>query len=141
MPGFVNCDICPPADVIADLTETWPWPDSSVDEVFAGDIFEHLPDRIFTMNELWRVLKPGAIATLVIPSAVHGSGFAQDPTHVSLWCLNSFQYFDVAAYGYQRLAKHYGIKGGFTVRALSEAEYGDYREPVWKITAVLGAVK
>jgi len=141
LPGFVNVDICQPADEIADLTKPWPWSDSSADEVQAHDIFEHLPDRIHTMNELWRVLKPGALATVVVPSAVHGSGFAQDPTHVSLWCMNSFQYWDVASYAFRRLAGHYGINGGFKVRELVEEQYRDYREPVWKIRAVLEVVK
>lgn len=141
MDGFVNADICQPADVICDLTKTWPWPDSSAGEIQAHDIFEHLPDRIHTMNELWRVMRPGGVAVLVIPSSVHGSGFAQDPTHVSHWCLNSFQYWDVTTYAFRRLARHYGINGGFRVRELTEEALQDYREPVWKIWAVLEAVK
>lgn len=41
-PGFLSVDICEPADVIADLAGPWPWEDSSVDEVFAHDVFEHI---------------------------------------------------------------------------------------------------
>lgn len=140
-PGFISVDICEPADIIADLTQPWPWNDSSVDEVRAHDVFEHLPDRILTMNELHRVLKPGARATIEVPSATKGAGFAQDPTHRSQWCLNSFQYFEAGSFAHQRLARHYGIAAAFKVVALSEREYQDVREPVWKITAVLEAVK
>lgn len=139
--GFTNVDIAPPADVIADLREPWPWPDSSVDEVFARDVFEHLPDRVHTMNQLWRVLKPGARATVEVPSAVHGSGFAQDPTHVSAWALNSFQYFRDGSFAQQRLSAAYGIVARFHVVDLSEREYRDEFESVWKITAVLEAIK
>lgn len=141
IPGFIGVDIAPPADVIADLRNPWPWSDSSVDEVRAHDVFEHLPDRIHTMNQLWRVLKPGARATVEVPSASKGAGFAQDPTHVSLWCMNSFQYFEHGSFAQQRLAKAYGINASFRVVSLTEREYRDVHEPVWKITAVLEAVK
>lgn len=80
IPGFVSVDICPPAEIIADLSKRWPWPDSSVDEVLALDIFEHLPSKLHTMNELWRVLKPGGKATIEVPCAAHGTGAFQDPT-------------------------------------------------------------
>lgn len=139
--GFLSVDIVAPADVIADLALPWPWPDSSVDEVRAHDIFEHLPDRIFTMNELWRVLKPGATATIEVPSASHGAGFAQDPTHRSAWTMNSFQYFRLDSFAHRRLARSYGILGAFRVLSLAEREYKDEYEPVWKITAILEAVK
>ena len=49
--GWTNVDIVPPADQIADLRNPWPWPDSSVDQIAAKDIIEHLPDRLHTMNE------------------------------------------------------------------------------------------
>lgn len=141
LPGYRNVDIMPPADEIVDLNNPWPWPDSSVEHVVAHDVFEHLYDRIPTMNELWRVLKPGARAEIVVPNAARGAGHFQDPTHVSPWCLNTWQYFDVAAYAFQRFRTHYGIAGGFRVVSLAEKEFPDYREPVWKITAVIEAVK
>jgi len=143
--GFVGVDIAPPADQIVDLNGPWPWADSSVDEVVAFDIFEHLPDRIHTMNELWRVLKPGARATIEVPSATKGAGQWQDPTHVSPWCMNSFQYFEHGSFAQTRgggqLMRSYGIKASFRIVSLSEREYRDVMEPVWKITAVLEAVK
>lgn len=141
IPGFLSVDIVPPADVVADLRERWPWPDSSVDEVRAYDVIEHLPDRIHTMNELYRVLVPGGRAVIEVPSATKGAGFAQDPTHTSAWCLNSFQYFEAGSFAHQRLSRHYGITARFRVVSLSEREYQDVREPVWKITAELEAVK
>lgn len=60
----------------------WPWADNSVDSVLAFHILEHLPDKIFTMNELWRVLNPGA--TIALPTT-EGAGAWQDPKHVSFW--------------------------------------------------------
>lgn len=139
--GFISVDIAEPADQIADLRQPWPWADSSVDEVRAHDIFEHLPDRIHTMNELHRVLKPGAKATIEVPSAAKGAGFAQDPTHVSAWCMNSFQYFRYKSFAHKRLARSYGITAAFNVLSIKEREYQDEYEVVYKITAVLEAVK
>jgi len=140
-PGFLSVDIVPPADIVTDLSQPWPWPDSSVDEVRAHDVFEHLPSRIHTMNELHRVLKPGARATVEVPSSTKGAGFAQDPTHVTPWCMNSFQYFEHGSFAHKRLAKSYGITAAFRIVSLSEASYQDVHEQVWKITAVLEGVK
>ena len=139
--GFLSVDICPPADVVADLAQAWPWSDSSVDEVLAEHIFEHLPDRIHTMNELHRVLRPGGRARIVVPSASKGAGFAQDPTHKSQWCLNSFQYFEAGTLAHRRFARSYGITAAFKVCALNEESYQDVREQVFLVIAVLEALK
>lgn len=141
IPGFISVDIAPPADQIVDLSQPWPWPTSSVSEVRAHDVFEHLPDRIQTMNELWRVMKPGALATIEVPNAAKGAGQWQDPTHVSPWCMNSFQYFQDGSFARNRLGPSYGIAARFRIRSLGEREYQDAYEKVWKITAVLEAVK
>jgi predicted SAM-dependent methyltransferase len=140
-PGFLSVDIVPPADIVTDLSKPWPWADSSVKEVRAHDLFEHLPSRIHTMNELHRVLEPGCRATIEVPSATKGAGFAQDPTHVTPWCMNSFQYFEADSFAHNRLAKSYGITAAFRIVSLSERAYQDVHEEVWKITAVLEAVK
>jgi hypothetical protein len=55
--------------------------------------------------------------------------------------MNSFQYFEAGSFAQHRLAKGYGIKASFRVLSLIEREYRDVMEPVWKITAVLEAVK
>ena len=125
----------------ADLDLIWPWDDSSVDEVIAYDIFEHLSDRIWTMNELYRVLKPGATAIIEVPNASKGAGFFQDPTHVSPWCMNSFQYFQVGSFAHQRLAQSYGITARFSIRSIGETSWQDAYEMTWKIRAELMAVK
>lgn len=139
--GFLSVDIAPPADVVTDLSRIWPWTDSSIDEVKALDIIEHIADRIHFMNELHRVLRPGARVIIETPNASRGSGYFQDPTHKSPWCLNSFQYYEEGSFAVQRLAKSYGITARFKIIELGETEYQDVREKVWKIRAVLEAVK
>lgn len=140
-PGFLSVDICPPADIVTDLSQPWPWEDSTVDEVKALDVIEHIADRIHFMNQLHRVLKPGARAEIVTPNASRGAGYFQDPTHKSPWCLNSFQYFEEGSFATRRLAQPYGITARFRIISLSERDYKDVHEMVCKITAVLEAVK
>lgn len=89
----VDCRPFPGVDIVADLSVRWPFEDSSIDEVRASHIFEHLPVPLFTMNELFRVLKPGGTALIEVPSS-NGPGAFQDPTHVSFWNLNSFLYYN-----------------------------------------------
>lgn len=124
-----------------DLSQIWPWPDSSVDEIQALDIIEHIADRIHFMNELHRVLKPGARVTIETPNAAKGAGFFQDPTHKSPWVMNSFQYFEHGSFAHQRFAKSYGITAAFKVISLSETSWQEKYENTWKIHAVLEAVK
>ena len=164
--GFISVDIAGPADQIVDLAEWWPWADSSVDEVLAYDVCEHIKSRLMAdswssvipggpckhgtdgrihfMNELHRVLKPGARATIETPDASRGVGYFQDPTHVSPYCLSTFKYFEHGAFAHGRLGKSYGITAAFRVIELASHDCGtgeDPRERVWKIRAVLEAVK
>ncbi len=135
-PGFLGVDRVPPADIIADLTQPWPWPDSSVEMILAHDIIEHLPDKLLTMNEMWRVLAPGGIAEIIVPE-FPGSGAVQDPTHVSYWTRRSFKYYTYQDIYRDRFAKHYGIRAAFKV--LQEKIEDTQDGP--KLTMVLGAVK
>jgi SAM-dependent methyltransferase len=56
-------------DKVADLTKKWPFKDNSVDEAHASHVVEHFDakDRIHFANELYRVLKKGAKATIIVP--------------------------------------------------------------------------
>jgi hypothetical protein len=173
MPGYISADIFrpdnAPADFqLADLAGPWPWDTSSVDEVQAHDIAEHIGDcrhddfqcctlcdeepgsahrhplgRIHFLNELHRVLKHGSRATIVVPSAAKGVGFITDPTHVTPWCFSLFKYFEYGSFAHTRLSKASGITAAFKVIALYEEQVNaeDSRETVWKITAMLEAIK
>lgn len=139
--GYLSVDIVPPADVVADLSKPWPWPDSSVDAVIAFDIIEHISDRIHFMNELHRVMKNGSFATIEVPNACKGAGYFQYPTHKSPWVMNSFQYFENGSPAHARFAKAYGITARFDVMRLTESSWQEQYEITWKIHAVLRAVK
>lgn len=63
-----------------------PWPDESVDGIYAFHFFEHLPGTsvIRLLREVERVLRPGGILTAVVP--YYRSQFAfQDFDHKSIW--------------------------------------------------------
>ena len=149
----------------ADLALPWPWDDSSVDEIYAADIFEHIGDcpqgyatfkerhwsgRIHVMNESWRVLKPGGTLTMECPDAAKGAGHFQDPTHQSPWTPNGLQYFADGSPAHKRFAAAYGITARFNVLSVTERLYAEIAGPrdgysvgcdVWKFAARLEAVK
>jgi SAM-dependent methyltransferase len=102
--GFVNVDFEPHegVDLQLDLNVLpWPFEDNSIDHVFASDCFEHLSplgrvngqaNIIAVMDEVYRILKPGGILEVQVPST-DGPGAWQDPTHVTYWNRNTFLYF------------------------------------------------
>ena len=146
-PGWINADIFayPGIDTVCDLNERWPWPESSVDEFHAVDIFEHLQSRIFTMNQAWKCLKPGGILRMECPDAAKGAGQWQDCTHITPWTPNGIQYFQDGSPAWKRFHESYGISARFKVHSITERSYtemaGSCKCEVWKFVAILEAVK
>jgi predicted SAM-dependent methyltransferase len=126
--GYVNVDVCPPADFLADLTQPWPWADESIEMIRACDIIEHLPDKFHTMNEAFRVLKSGGRMEIVVPTT-GGDGAFQDPQHCSYWNVSSFQYYvddpkwPAESLHRIRFGKAYGVKARFHVKGASITNY------------------
>jgi SAM-dependent methyltransferase len=121
--GFIGVDVSfkPGVDVVADLNQSFPFPDNSVDFVRAHDVVEHLSDHIHTMNEIWRICKSHALIDIRVPST-DGRGAFQDPTHISFWNINSFKYYCVEFPDYLELCQTYGFKGAFSIISLSDEE-------------------
>jgi SAM-dependent methyltransferase len=95
-PEYVVTDIFLPEGVEgieSDLTQPWPFIDSSVGMFRAGDIVEHLPDKNFTMEEAYRCLVPGGFLFIRVPST-DGRGAWSEPHHVSYWNSYCFSYYD-----------------------------------------------
>jgi ubiquinone/menaquinone biosynthesis C-methylase UbiE len=45
-----------------------PFPDASFDTVIAAEVLEHIPDDMAAMREIVRVLKPGGLVAVTVPS-------------------------------------------------------------------------
>jgi SAM-dependent methyltransferase len=85
------------ANFCADLNGPYPFDDCSVGIVRAFDFLEHVADKMHSLWEIYRILKPGGFLVSMTPSTIGPDGLAgmgsdQDPTHVSYWNRNSFWY-------------------------------------------------
>lgn len=111
--GYINIDISPEfnPDMIHDLEKGIPFPDNSVDVIFAHHFLEHILDTIFIMNEIWRVCKNNAIVDIEVPHQDSLMAFA-DPTHKHIFNEESFKYFCSNGEHYW-IHKSYGIKCDF----------------------------
>lgn len=97
MEGYVNVDRAHGPDVVHDLESfPWPWPDSSVEEIRAHHILEHLgqDSKVFVgvVKEMYRVCKAGAVIDIVVPHP-RSDDFMNDPTHVRPITLNVMALF------------------------------------------------
>lgn len=91
--------------VKADLAfEPLPFPDAHFHRVYAYDFLEHLPMRTFVdarsvnvminlFNEVWRVLDTGGVFETFTPHLPHWQEVFRDPTHVSVWTEQTWDYF------------------------------------------------
>ena len=82
-------------DVAWDLNMLpWPWADGEFDEVFAFSVLEHLDlDLLASMNEVWRVTRPGGRLTVKLPYWRAAISYA-DPTHRFTYDPQVFDTFD-----------------------------------------------
>jgi len=148
--GFVNVDIAPPADVLTDLNQPWPWEDSTIESIIANDVLEHLHSKIWAMNEAHRVLQPGGAITFMVP-CVHlldgrvNPGAFCDPTHHSFWTLDDQYYWATKWNNPQgergRLGPAYGITGLFEIERWELFDYGSGNERRSKLIGKWVAVK
>jgi SAM-dependent methyltransferase len=59
-----------------------PFPDACFEGVFCCWLFEHLPDPEPAIREFHRVLKPGGLCSIVVPTPVDMVAFYADYTHI-----------------------------------------------------------
>ncbi len=106
-PGAIGIDRIALAGVnmVADL-DRYPLPIANdvADEVVLSHVLEHVRDVIATMEEIWRICKPGGLVTIRTP---HYSGrYAWlDITHKRAFCADSFTYFGRSSYSYYTKAR------------------------------------
>jgi hypothetical protein len=95
--GYINVDQFPECnpDVLWNLEETpWPFEESSVDELVAHHVLEHLGQetKVFfaIIKELYRLMRHDGIMRITVPHPYHPT-FLSDPTHVRAYTGNTFE--------------------------------------------------
>ncbi len=119
-PGWINVDRNGPAVCPTNLRRcdigAYPIPveDASIDYVFSEDFLEHLPPdrRVAVINEIHRVLVPGGVMEHYVPNAGSRNDYGS-PTHLSHWCSQTFEHFDVDSHRWAKDRGFEGIQGGF----------------------------
>jgi hypothetical protein len=84
----------PGAAFVAEAGPRLPLRDSTVDEIFVGRAIAWRGDIAETLDELWRVCKPGALIHLTLPHASSSLALSRDPRPRPLLTLNTFNYYD-----------------------------------------------
>lgn len=81
-------------DVAADLDRIpYPFRESSADEIHLDNVLEHLDDVVATMEELYRIIRPGGLVHIVVPY-FRSRWAVVDPTHRHQFSVGSMSYFD-----------------------------------------------
>lgn len=107
--GFIGVDSfnCEAVNVIADLTNTLPFEDSSIDEIWMDNVIEHIQDIPCLMKEVQRICRNGALVTIFTPHFASADSW-RDPTHVHHLSYFSMNHFE------KKGVQHY-TGGGFKV--------------------------
>jgi len=94
--GWINHDMVPlpGVDVLHDLRLfPWPFQDEQFEEIFADNVLEHLPDFISTMEEIYRISRPGSKIFIGVPFWNSYEAWG-DPTHVRMFSEEMFEFLD-----------------------------------------------
>lgn len=94
--GWLNQDVAslPGVDVVHDLRMfPWPFKDGEFEEVYADNVLEHLPDTVRTMEEIYRITKPGGKVFIGVPFWNSFEAWG-DPTHEHFFSEEVFEFFD-----------------------------------------------
>ncbi len=96
IPGFKNIDISGKADVTLDLgKDKLPFEDNSIDLVFSYHTLEHIPDYLFALSEIHRVLRHGGHFLVGLPYVTLSEVHLVNPYHFHNFNEFSFDFFDV----------------------------------------------
>lgn len=96
IPGFVNIDISNKADICLDLgKDKLPFDDNTVDLIFSYHTLEHVPDYLFALSEIHRVLKHGGRFLVGLPYITLAEFHLVNPYHLHGFSEFSFDFFDV----------------------------------------------
>ena len=77
----------------SDLNEKLPFKEAMFDTVTAGEILEHLENPLFTLKEIYRILKPGGALIVTIPNGwldMFMMYLNKSQEHIMIFCPNLF---------------------------------------------------
>jgi GT2 family glycosyltransferase len=113
-PGWINCDAKPTvaADLYFDFRTEVPFPDGSADEIYINGALAQISaneDFVRTMNECWRVLRPGGRLIVDTPCARYPIAFC-DPFDVRRFTEETWAYMTEGAPQYKESGLTYGFE-------------------------------
>jgi SAM-dependent methyltransferase len=95
VPGFVNIDISDRAELTLDVgKDALPFADSSVESVLSIHTLEHIPDYLFALSEIHRVLRHDGALLLKLPYVTLTESNLINPYHRHNFSERSFDFFD-----------------------------------------------
>ena len=146
--GFIGVDLVPhrAVDRVVDMRKPWPWKSESVAEANCHYVMHYFTaaERVHVVNELWRVLKPGAKTVIVTPhefaSKAYGDLRVQWPPVAEAWYLTlnkafreSEPYLKTCGYACDfDFTLGYGLHPGLVSR---NQEYQQHAVTFWKEAA------
>ena len=95
IPGFINIDMSSQADISLDLNiDKLPFEDNSVDLIISYHCIEHIKEYLFSLKEIYRVLKHGGIFLVGVPYVTLTEYNLVNPYHLNNFNEYSFDFFD-----------------------------------------------
>ncbi len=100
--GYINCDISPEVkpDKIVDLEKKLPFKESSIEEIVANHVLEHIENFVQVMHEFHKICKKDALINLKVPFYSSWGQF-NDPTHKRFFSPFTFNYFNKSNYSHE----------------------------------------
>jgi len=95
IPGFINIDIDEKAELVLDLgVDKLPFPDNSARTVVSRHTLEHIPNYLFALGEIHRVLRHDGELLLSLPYVTRTEHHLVNPYHLHNFSELAFDFFD-----------------------------------------------
>lgn len=145
--GYEGVDIIAHKGVkhVVDLRHPWPWKDASVDEAHSRHLLHYFTpaERIHFVNELHRVLKPGAKTLFIVPhwaaNQAYGDLGVQWPPIAESWLFRlNKEWREANAYWETQYTCDFDFTCGYGMHAAVTVRHEEYqREAImwWKEAA------
>ncbi len=135
----VSAHRAPGVAIVAECGPRLPFKDASIDELFVDRAIARRTDIADTLDEIWRVSKPGALIHLRLPHASSTLAVTRHPRAQPMLTLDTFSFYDprfkpldagtAAAFTIERARLHLaGPRGDDTGLALARGPFAQFIE-------------